>query len=67
VRHAIRNSAARLGEFPGLQHEQLEADIRKLVVPRFGYLIYFKVHADKGEVRILFIQHPKQRRLYHDE
>jgi hypothetical protein len=35
-------------------------------VPRFGYLIYFKVYTDKGEVRILFIQHPKQRRLYRD-
>ncbi|MEA2859102.1 MAG: ParE toxin of type toxin-antitoxin system, parDE [Methylobacteriaceae bacterium] len=37
VRHAIRKSAATLGEFPGLGHKQLEADIRKLVVPRFGY------------------------------
>jgi plasmid stabilization system protein ParE len=66
VRHAIRKSAATLGEFPGLGHKQLEADIRKLVVPRFGYLIYFKVYADRDEVRILFIQHPKQRRLYRD-
>jgi plasmid stabilization system protein ParE len=65
--HAIRKSAATLGEFPGLGHKQLEANIRKLVVPRFGYLIYFKVYADKDEVRILFIQHPKQRRLYRDE
>jgi plasmid stabilization system protein ParE len=67
VRRAIRKSADTLGEFPELGRKQLNADIRKLVVPRFGYLIYFKVYADKDEVRILFIQHPKRRRGYIDE
>jgi plasmid stabilization system protein ParE len=58
VRRAIRKSADTLGEFPELGRKQLNADIRKLVVPRFGYLIYFKVYAEIDEVRILFIQHP---------
>ncbi|GAC1335769.1 MAG: hypothetical protein NVSMB26_21060 [Beijerinckiaceae bacterium] len=67
VRRAIRKSADTLGKFPELGRRQLNADVRKLVVPRYGYLMYFKVYADKDEVRILFIQHPKQHRDYIDQ
>jgi plasmid stabilization system protein ParE len=66
IGRAIRKSAEMLGEFPGLGRRQSRAGIRKLVIPRYGYLIYFKVYAEDEEVRILFIQHPKQRRKYRD-
>ena len=66
VRHAIRKSADTLGQFPELGHRQLQAEIRKLVVPRFGYLIYYKLYTHRDEVRILFIQHSKRRREYCD-
>jgi addiction module RelE/StbE family toxin len=66
VRHAIRKSADTLGEFPALGHRQLQADIRKLVVPRFGYLIYYRVYPEQAEVRILFIRHPSRRRQHRD-
>ncbi|MBV8848495.1 MAG: hypothetical protein JOZ16_02810 [Methylobacteriaceae bacterium] len=37
------------------------------IAPRYGYLVYFKLYAEQDEARILFIQHPKQRRRLRDE
>ena len=44
VRQAIRRSARVIGHFPEFGRAQAEDEVRKFVVPRYGYLIYYAIN-----------------------
>ena len=41
--------------FPEWEHNFLDAEIRRVIVPRFGYLIYYQVFQD--EVLVVSVSH----------
>jgi len=61
---AARVSAAILASFrilllfPEIGRRQSTAGVRKLVVRRYPYLVYYHVDAEANEVFILTVQHP---------
>jgi toxin ParE1/3/4 len=66
VRDAILTSIQLLALFPEIGRRQTTAGIRKLIVRRYRYLVYYAVHDADEEVAILSIQHPSRRREYSD-
>jgi len=41
--------------------------VRKIVEPRFGYLIYYEIEKATNVINIVTIQHPKRDRSYTDK
>jgi plasmid stabilization system protein ParE len=66
VRTAILQSLEILTAFPLIGRQQDVEGVRKLVVRRYRYLVYYAADEELGEVTILSIQHPARRRIYHD-
>jgi toxin ParE1/3/4 len=66
VRAAILRSLQNLTLFPAMGRLQNVEGVRKLVTPRYRYLIYYTIDQDVGEVLILTIQHPARGRQSRD-
>ena len=65
VQAAIRRTVAQLEHFPGLGTPQKTQGVRKLVVRKYPYLVFYVVaHAD--EVSIVTIQHASRDREFTD-
>ncbi len=65
VGHAIRRCIERLATFPLSGRLQISSErIRKVVVPAYGYLVYYRV--DPEEIMILMIRHQAQKRVFDD-
>ena len=66
VRGAILRSLQNLTRFPAIGRPQNIEGVRKLVTPRYRYLIYYMIDEEAEEIMILAIQHPARRREYRD-
>ncbi len=66
VRDAIRGSLDNIAAFPGLGRAQDTAGIRKLVTRKYGYLVYYAVDENAGEIAVLAIQRPARERPFTD-
>ncbi len=66
VRSAISASFRLLGLYPEIGRLQQDRSLRKLVVPRFGYLIYYRVDRKAGVVAIVTIRHASRAREFDD-
>ena len=66
VRAAIYQGLQTLIVFPRVGRKQKTEGIRKLVIPRYGYLIYYSIDEDAEEIVILSIKHPAREREYED-
>ena len=66
VRASIYDCLQNLLLFPLIGREQHEHAVRKLVTPRFGYLVYYTVDEATAEIVILSFKHPTQERGYDD-
>jgi toxin ParE1/3/4 len=64
VRAVILRTLEIATRFPQLGRGQRTRHVRKLVVPRYGYLIYFVVDPAADELIVLRIRHGRQRRSY---
>jgi hypothetical protein len=64
VRQAIYDGLKNLLIFPG--RLQTTEGVRKLVTPRYRYLIYYSVDRDMDEIVILGLRHPARRREHSD-
>ena len=62
VRASIYRGLQNLLIFPLLGREQRQTGARKLVTPRYGYLIYYLVDQVAGEIVIVSVKHPAQAR-----
>jgi toxin ParE1/3/4 len=62
VRAAILRSLERLLVFPFSGRRQSVEGVRKLVAPRYPYLVYYPVDEDRQEIIVLSIKHAAQRR-----
>jgi toxin ParE1/3/4 len=58
----IEATASLLGAFPWMGRPTDEKDVRLRVDTKYPYLIFYKVFADIGEVRILRVLHGAQVR-----
>lgn len=67
VRASIYSGLERLLLFPTLGRRQTTESVRKLVTPRYGYLVYCTLHTDEEEVIVLAVKHPARERSYEDE
>jgi toxin ParE1/3/4 len=66
VRGTIIRSLRTLLLFPNLGRRQITEGVRKVVSPRYGYIIYYSIDHAAGEIAILSIQHPARGRTYSD-
>jgi len=66
VRDSILRSLQNLALFPEIGRPQNVEGVRKLVTPRYRYLIYFTIDEGANEIVILTIQYPARRREYQD-
>jgi toxin ParE1/3/4 len=66
IRAAILRSLQNRTLFPAMGRLQNVEGVRKLVTPRYRYLIYYTIDQDVGEVLILTIQHPARGRQSRD-
>lgn len=57
---AIAASAAHLAENPHLGRREARGLGRILIVPRYGYVLSYRIEADTVEIRYVF--HPRQAR-----
>jgi plasmid stabilization system protein ParE len=57
---AIENSASLIAEYPELGHRTDSELDRIHIVPRFGYVISYRIAGDTIEIRYVF--HPRQSR-----
>jgi toxin ParE1/3/4 len=64
VRAAILTSVEILARFPDAGRLQSYENVRKLVVRRYPYLIYYTVDLAANELVILAIQHAAREREY---
>jgi toxin ParE1/3/4 len=64
VRAAILESVDLLLQFPQIGRAQSVEGVRKLVVRKYPYLVYYA--ATDEEVVILTVQHPARERSYSD-
>lgn len=65
VRASIR-SLQNLTLFPAIGRPQKVEGVRKLLTPKYRYLIYYAIEDEAEEIVILTIQHPARRRAYRD-
>jgi toxin ParE1/3/4 len=66
VRDAILRSLQNLTLFPAIGRSQNVEGVRKLVTPKYRYLVYYLIDEGAEEVVILTIQHPARSREYRD-
>ncbi len=66
VRDAILRSLQNLTLFPAIGRLQNVEGVRKLVTPKYRYLVYYVIDDGADEIVILTIQHPARRREYRD-
>ena len=66
VRGAIYQSLQNLILFPRVGRRQSTEGVRKIVTRKYGYLVYYTVDETAGEVIILNVKHPAQRREHED-
>lgn len=63
---AIAASQQLLSEHPRIGRLQRGRDLRKLVVPRYGCLIYYRVIERADLVAIVTVRHPSRARIASD-
>ena len=66
VRTAILESLESLVLFPHIGRQQKAEGVRKLVVWRYPYLVYYTADDKAEEIVILAIQHPAREREHSD-
>lgn len=66
VRAAIYDGLQSLILFPHVGRLQKLDKVRKLVTPKFAYLIYYIVDEAAQEIIVLNVKHPAQERDYDD-
>ena len=66
VRGAIYQSLQNLILFPRVGRRQSTEGVRKIVTRKYGYLVYYTVDEMAGEVIIVNVKHPAQRRDHTD-
>ena len=66
VRDAILRSLQKLTLFPAIGRPQNVGGVRKLVTPKYRYLVYYMIDKEAEEIVILTIQHPARSREYRD-
>jgi addiction module RelE/StbE family toxin len=66
VRSVIYSALERALAFPRLGRPQKTEGVRKLVTPRFGYLVYYTIDAEYDEIIVLSVKHGAARREYED-
>jgi plasmid stabilization system protein ParE len=66
VRASILRSLQNLTLFPAIGRLQNVEGVRKLVTPRYRYLIYYMIDEGAEEIVILTLQHPARSREYRD-
>jgi addiction module RelE/StbE family toxin len=66
VRGAILRSLQNLMLFPAIGRLQDVEGVRKLVTPKYRYLVFYTIDKGTKEIVILTIQHPSRSREYRD-
>jgi toxin ParE1/3/4 len=66
ARDAILRSLQNLALFPAIGRPQNVDGVRKLVTPKYRYLIYYVIDEGVEEIVILTIRHPARSREYRD-
>jgi toxin ParE1/3/4 len=66
VRDAIYQSLQILILFPRVGRRQKAAGVRRFVVRRYGYLVYYIVDEAAEEIVVLNVKHPSRRREHED-
>ena len=66
VRDGILRSLQNLTFFPAIGRPQNVEGVRKLVTPKYRYLIYYVIDEGAEEIVILTIRHPARSREYWD-
>jgi len=66
VRAAILDAVRILAAYPFAGRRQTTQRVRKLVVRKYPYLIYYTVDEEADEIVILSIQHPAREREHDD-
>ena len=66
VRDAILRALHNLTLFPAIGRPQNVEGVRKLVTPRYRYLVYYTIDKGAEEIVVLTIQHPACSREYRD-
>ena len=66
ARDAIYQSFQILILYPHVGRRQKTAGVRRFVVRRYGYLVYYVVDEVAEEIVILNVKHPARRREYED-
>ena len=66
VRGTIYQSLQNLILFPRVGRRQSTEGVRKIVTRKYGYLVYYTVDETAGEVIIVNVKHPAQRRDHTD-
>jgi plasmid stabilization system protein ParE len=66
VRAAILESIDIPGQFPNAGRRQDIEGVRKLVIPRYPYLVYYTVGPAADELVIVAIQHAAREREFSD-
>jgi addiction module RelE/StbE family toxin len=66
VRDSILRSLQNLTLFPAIGRPQNVEGVRKLVTPKYRYLVYYMIDEEAEEIVILTIQHPARSREYRD-
>jgi toxin ParE1/3/4 len=66
VRDAILRSLQNVIFFPAIGRPQNVEGVRKLVTPKYRYLVYYMIDEEAEEIVILTIQHPARSREYRD-
>jgi plasmid stabilization system protein ParE len=66
VRGAILRSLQNLTLFPAIGRSQNVEGVRKLVTPKYRYLVYYVIDDGAEEIVILTIQHAARRRAHRD-
>ena len=66
VRDSIYRSLQNLILFPHVGRRQKTEGVRRFVVPKYGYLVYYTLDETAEEIAILNVKHPARRREYED-
>jgi len=61
VRASILAGLKNLTVFPRLGRRQIVPGVRKLITPRYRYLVYYTIDDATSEIIILSVRHPSQR------
>ncbi|MEI2736272.1 MAG: type II toxin-antitoxin system RelE/ParE family toxin [Rhodoblastus sp.] len=67
IRTSILDALTNALAFPQIGRPQKAAGVRKLVAPRYGYLIYYVVDQSAAAVVVLSVQHPAREREHEDK